>query len=677
MELRVYPGVLFLLEVFIVSNRAGAVSALLEEEKQATFLTASVGEHVVFNCQLDFPYDFVVPYILRWNKEGRTVFSWYEDVLTAEESFKGRVNLVHDSPYGRGSVNLTSIRESDSGWYECIVYFPNRTPATRRNGTWFHLSVDGGTLLAIPPINQTTLEGERAHFPCVTKETNATVSWLKDGVPLSELPGLTERSWVSEDGSLTIERTDMADPGEFSCVVTNAAGDRQSASAFLDVHYKAKVVYAQREVFFPYGRPAVLDCHFRANPPITNLRWEKDGFLFDPYNVQGVFFRRNGSLFFSKVDESHSGRYTCTPTNDLGSEGPSPAMHVVVQRPPVFTVKPHNLYLKRAGDTLEMPCDAVDGDEAHRPTIVWFRKDGSPLPLDRITIHNGNLTIESIRESDRGLYQCVASNEAATISSDTELMIENTVPRAPYNLTAYSDETSVTLRWVPGFSRPNIEYSIWYRSAETPEWRTMRLLSRTNTEATIQNLLPGRLYEFMVLSQDTHGDGMFSKAMQVRTKGSPIYNSSAEEFKSPLSSFQQIGPPMNVSITQTDDGYVLTWEPPEFGGDELKTYTVRWTEGPRELLYGRADTTDNFLLVPYLEEGSTYLFEVVATSLNDYQASSSRVQLHVPQQRSMRAVALGVAAAATLVGLAGATAWYLRRLHLRRAASRLKEPSSH
>lgn len=92
---------------------------------------------------------------------------------------------------------------------------------------------------------------------------------------------------------------------------------------------KAKVIYAPRDVFLPYGKPGRLDCHFRANPPLTNLRWEKDGFLFDPYNVPGVFYRRNGSLYFSKVDETHSGSYSCTPYNELGTEGPSPAIEVV------------------------------------------------------------------------------------------------------------------------------------------------------------------------------------------------------------------------------------------------------------------------------------------------------------------------------------------------------------
>lgn len=61
------------------------------------------------------------------------------------------------------------------------------------------------------------------------------------------------------------------------------------------------MVFAPRERFLPHGKPASLNCHFSANPPLTNLRWEKDGFLFDPYNVPGVFYSRNGSLLFNQV----------------------------------------------------------------------------------------------------------------------------------------------------------------------------------------------------------------------------------------------------------------------------------------------------------------------------------------------------------------------------------------
>lgn len=48
-----------------------------------------------------------------------------------------------NSPYGVASLNLTDIRESDQGWYECKVVFLNRSPNSNKNGTWFHLDVHG------------------------------------------------------------------------------------------------------------------------------------------------------------------------------------------------------------------------------------------------------------------------------------------------------------------------------------------------------------------------------------------------------------------------------------------------------------------------------------------------------------------------------------------------------
>jgi hypothetical protein len=56
--------------------------------------------------------------------------------------------------------------------------------------------------------------------------------------------------------------------------------------------------------------------------------------------------------------------------------------------------------------------------------------------------------------------------------------------------------------------------------------------------------------------------------------------------------FQQIGPPRNVSVILTADGYLVTWQPPEFGSDELRVYRVRWTQASREYIYGSAETQD-------------------------------------------------------------------------------------
>lgn len=92
---------------------------------------------------------------------------------------------------------------------------------------------------------------------------------------------------------------------------------------------------------------------------------------------------------------------------------------------------------------------------------TFGQKDGSPLSQERAILNGGNLTIERIQEQDRGLYQCAASNEAATVVADAELMVLNVPPRAPYNLNANTSKDSVTLTWVPGYVRPKMEYAVW------------------------------------------------------------------------------------------------------------------------------------------------------------------------------------------------------------------------
>lgn len=57
-----------------------------------------------------------------------------------------------------------------------------------------------------------------------------------------------------------------------------------------------------------------------------------------------------------------------------------------------------------------------------------------------------------------------------------------------------------------------------------------------------------------------------------------------------------MGAPVNVRVQATVEGYLVTWEPPEYGKNLVRLYTVRWFRGPSEHLYGRAETTDTYYL---------------------------------------------------------------------------------
>lgn len=39
----------------------------------------------------------------------------------------------------------------------------------------------------------------------------------------------------------------------------------------------------------------------------------------------------------------------------------------------MFTITPQHLYMRKLGESLEIPCDARDGDDSHRPVIMWYK----------------------------------------------------------------------------------------------------------------------------------------------------------------------------------------------------------------------------------------------------------------------------------------------------------------
>lgn len=60
------------------------------------------------------------------------------------------------------------------------------------------------------------------------------------------------------------------------------------------------------------------------------------------------------------------------------------------------------------------------------------------------------------------------------------------------------------------------------------------------------------------------------------------------------SAFSQIGPPRNVSVNPKFDGFLVSWQAPEYGQDMLGLYVVRWFLEPEHKLHGKAETRNNY-----------------------------------------------------------------------------------
>ncbi|XP_026843968.1 protein turtle isoform X5 [Drosophila persimilis] len=729
--------------------------------EDAVHITAILGEGVIFNCHVEFPNDHPVPYVLQWDKKvsetgsDLPIYIWYESYPEhIEEGYKGRVSRVsQDSPFGSASLNLTNIRESDQGWYECKVVFLNRDPKQHKNGTWFHLDVHapprfsvtpediiyvnlgdsiilncqadgtptpeilwykdanpvdpsptvgifndgtelristirhedigeytciarngegqvshtarviiaGGAVIMVPPTNQTKLEGEKVIFSCEAKAMpgNVTVRWFREGSPVREVASLETRVTIRKDGSLIINPIKPDDSGQYLCEVTNGIGDPQSASAYLSVEYPAKVTFTPTVQYLPFRLAGVVQCYIKSSPQLQYVTWTKDKRLLEPYQMKDIVVMANGSLLFTRVNEEHQGQYSCTPYNAQGTHGASGFMDVLVRKPPAFTVEPDTLYQRKVGDSVEMHCDAVEAEGTERPTIKWQRQEGEQLAdsqRNRIKISGGNMTIENLRREDFGYYQCVVSNEVATLMAVTQLVIEGTQPHAPYNITGKATESSITLQWLPGYSGGSEykqDYTIWFREAGVNDWQTISVTPSGSTQVTINGLASGTTYEFQVVGRNVLGDGMMSKVMTVRTlEDAPAAPRNVKAATQPPDSFFQLmpdeagpkpGPPRNVSVTEVSNGFLITWQSPLERAHIVKFYTIKYRTDAqwKTLNRGQIRPEETQYLVKNLVGGRTYYFRVLANSEKSYE-SSDEVKFPVPARVKHKAITAGV-----------------------------------
>lgn len=96
-----------------------------------------------------------------------------------------------------------------------------------------------------------------------------------------------------------------------------------------------------------------------------------------------------------------------------------------------------------------------------------------------------------------------------------------------------------------------------------------------------------------------------------------------------MSAFTQIGPPKNLIINSKSDGYLVSWQAPDYGNDVLNSYIVRWYREPSHELVGRRETREHFIDVPVdeLQDDMLYSFHVSSVSHNQVESFSTEYDL--------------------------------------------------
>ncbi|XP_037574200.1 protein turtle-like isoform X1 [Dermacentor silvarum] len=707
-------------------------------------MTALLGQDVILHCPFEYPDGMPVPYLVQWHKKDHKIpiYIWYDGYPPhAADDYKERISLS-----GQSSLNLTNVRESDKGWYECKVFFLNRE--TIRNGTWIYLDVlapphfkskpeqiiyvkvgesvvlpceaegtppptiiwykdnlpleestntqihptelrisnlrqtdvgdytcmarnsegsdsalakvivAGPAVITTPPQNLTKLEGNFAEFVCEARAlpSNITHRWFYNGVEISKLTWLQTRTLVRQDGTLFINPTAADDSGFYTCEISNGIGQPESATAYLNIEYPARVNFTPAFQYMPLNLSGVVRCYIQANPPIQFVTWFKDNRPFEANALNGVVNLSNGSLFFQRVSYEHQGRYLCSPFNIHSTGGSSAVMEVLVREPPMFSVKPKELYQQPRNTEVTMPCE---GKGHPPPTISWRRADGKKLPKNRHSVSKGKLTIRSLQKEDHGRYECVLQNDVATLVTSTLLLVESTTPHAPTNVSVNTSAFAATVSWLPGYDGGHPQtYVLWYRlvGQGDAEWRTIRVYPDNAITLTIHNLQPESQYEFQVLSRNAFGDGLYSDIVRANTTkwnyiegayptdayGStyiPTVNRTptaprlppSTSSSSPPSPSPSPGPkpsaPRNVTVRETSAGVLVTWLPPVNSSVPIAFYCVEYRSPDKPWARSTNIMTGSEYTITDLPEGTKFYIRVSAFSITSAFESSPEILL--------------------------------------------------
>ncbi|XP_035828095.1 hemicentin-1 [Aplysia californica] len=343
-------------------------------------------------------------------------------------------STVDPSKYSGGTLAdptllIRSASSSDSGQYVCAAENAVGTSASDP----VTVSVTDKPVVTVSAFSTVAPEGtSRITLLCdVTANPGATsVTWTRDGM---ELP-VTSRPDKYTGGnlvnpSLTISDVDKSDAGDYVCSATNSLGTGVSPTSTVEVTYRPILTFDTTPVSSQPGTAVTLDCQVSAVPALSSFVWSKNGALLqtssDPVKYFGGTVGRTSLTIFN-LNTSDSGFYSCSAVNSLGSSSSAAKQLSIVTRPIVTT--PQTSVNGRENNPVTLTCDVNAG--AGLTDLTWS-KDGLPLTTSDRSKYTGgttsspSLTVQSLKDSDAGVYVCLATNaQGTTRGNDISLNVQ-------------------------------------------------------------------------------------------------------------------------------------------------------------------------------------------------------------------------------------------------------------
>ncbi|XP_064650617.1 uncharacterized protein LOC135502063 [Lineus longissimus] len=393
--------------------------------KRQIIKTASVGGRKILECNIVYPGGVYTPHVIKWNKKGIDTpvyvkFNTFSPHI--DESYKDRIRLVE-----KASIELSNIKGTDEGWYECIVNFMDGTDTTTQNGTWIYLSVN-----AAPEITQASPSLMQQHVGTTitiycesTGTPNPILIWKKNGKELQE----TDRIRINRN-RVFLKDLQIEDGGVYACHFENIVGEATHTIKVI-IEGGTYIVERPKNASAREGQRIKFSCKSEAFPSNITYRWFKDNVdiqLLDNLLSRTTIYA-DGGLLISMLTKTDSGWYKCRPTNGMGMAPEAQGYLNVTYVPRVLSM-PAFLYLPK-GMRGEIRCPV----DANPPVtqVLWTKNNHgvNVMTSQKLAIDsNWTLIFSAVEEGDAGRYTCTPYSVLGT--GNTSPVVQVFVKDPPY-----------------------------------------------------------------------------------------------------------------------------------------------------------------------------------------------------------------------------------------------------
>ncbi len=279
---------------------------------------------------------------------------------------------------------------------------------------------------------------------------NNTFQWEKNGTV------------AGNDSILELITIDATSGGEYSCIISNAAGND---SAYTTLYIEPYIITPiEKQILVAVGGSGVnVNCPADGFP-IPTVKW---------VNMLNMEVSNTSQLQFNPVSFGDEGLYQCIAsvlingTNFTAVDETTLTSKIIkllqlikIKMPPIFvaffyntvspsgSISPQNI-VTQFGDITILICSAMGGPDN---SFQWER-NGAPIGNDSM------LKLEGINASHGGTYMCIISNAAGNDSVSTTLYVVPYInsPLDEQTLTVNGSNVNITCS-AAGFPVPNVTW---------------------------------------------------------------------------------------------------------------------------------------------------------------------------------------------------------------------------